>query len=270
VGFTKLDDGLIFSSILAEDDAVFKVWVLILSRTDGDGVARISPAFLASVTRKTDGEVERCLQVLESPDARSRSLNDDGRRIQRVDGGYKVLNYSKYRQRADVEDVRAYERERKARQRAASSPVPALSGTEAGRSASASASASVGEGSGEREPALPPADFAERAIRKSTDALRTRLYALITEMAREDPEHADPSDLMRMVTAYDKPDGTRVKGVVNAAMLTHERLERSITDAEAQLAEWRRPADDRPPAARVAPTATPGEPGGIRRAGART
>lgn len=88
-------------------------------------------------------------------------------------------------------------------------------------------------------PALPPADFAERAIRKSTDALRTRLYALITEMARDDPEHADPTELMRMVTAYDKPDGTRVKGVVNAALLTHERLEKSIADAETMLAEWR-------------------------------
>ena len=58
-------------------------------------------------------------------------------------------------------------------------------------------------------------------------------------MAREDPEQADPTELMRMVTAYDKPDGTHVKGVVTAALLTHERLEKSIADAEAQLAEWR-------------------------------
>jgi hypothetical protein len=88
-------------------------------------------------------------------------------------------------------------------------------------------------------PALPPADRAEKAIRQSTDALRTKLYGLIDEMAREDPEQADPTELMRMVTAYDKPDGSRVKGVVNAALLTHERLEKSIEDAEAMLAEWR-------------------------------
>jgi uncharacterized protein YdaU (DUF1376 family) len=86
--------------------------------------------------------------------------------------------------------------------------------------------------------ALPPADRAERAIRLSTDALRTKLYGLIDAMAREDPDQADPTELMRMVTAYDKPDGSRVKGVVNAALLTHERLERSIADAETQLAEW--------------------------------
>jgi hypothetical protein len=149
MGFTKLDDGMIFSSILSEDDAVFKVWVLILSRTDGDGIARISSAFLSSVCRKTDAEVERCLQILEGPDLKSRSSNDDGRRVRRVDGGYEVINYLKYRKRAETEELRAYERERKRRQR---HPVPGVSGTETGRSASASAYASVEEGGGAGEP----------------------------------------------------------------------------------------------------------------------
>jgi hypothetical protein len=45
---------------------------------------------------------------------------------------------------------------------------------------------------------------------------------------------------MRLVTAYDKADGTRVRGVVNAALLTHERLEHSIADAEALLSGWRK------------------------------
>jgi hypothetical protein len=101
------------------------------------------------------------------------------------------------------------------------------------------AEAETEAGRKEPPPALPPADQAERAIRQSTDALRTRLYGLITEMVAADPEHADPTELMRMVTAYDKPDGSRVKGVVNASLLTHERLEHSIADAEEQLAEWR-------------------------------
>jgi hypothetical protein len=92
---------------------------------------------------------------------------------------------------------------------------------------------------GTEPPTLPPADRAERAIRLSTEALRTKLYGLIDALAREDPEHADPTELIRMVTGYAKPDGTQVKGVVNAALLTHERLEKSIADAEAQLAEWR-------------------------------
>jgi len=91
----------------------------------------------------------------------------------------------------------------------------------------------------EPAPALPPADRAERAIRLSTDALRTRLYALVSEAEGLDPRHRDPTELMRLFTAYTRADGAAVKGVVNAALLTHERLERSCADAEGQIAEWK-------------------------------
>lgn len=110
MGFTKLDDGLAFSSILSQDDSVFKVWVLILSRAERDGVARISASFIESVTRKSAKEVERCLMVLESPDAKSRSTEHEGRRIERVSGGFVVLNYHKFRASAlrDAEAERKY------------------------------------------------------------------------------------------------------------------------------------------------------------------
>lgn len=89
------------------------------------------------------------------------------------------------------------------------------------------------------DPLFLRAHDAEKAIRVSTDALRTKLYGLVSQMVEEDPEHGDPTELMRLVTAYDRPDGKRVPGVVNAATLSHERLENSIADAEALLAEWR-------------------------------
>ena len=91
----------------------------------------------------------------------------------------------------------------------------------------------------EQPPTLPPADKAERAIRASTDALRTRLYGLVAEAEGIDPKHRDPTELMRLFTGYEKPDGTAVRGVINASLLTHERLERSIADAEGQIQEWR-------------------------------
>ena len=98
MGFTKLDDGLIFSSLMGEDDAVFKVWVVILSRTMSDGMCRISEDFLATITKKDDAEIERCLEILSSPDKKSRTKEHDGRRIERVDGGFFVLNYHQYRE----------------------------------------------------------------------------------------------------------------------------------------------------------------------------
>lgn len=239
MGFTKLDDGLIFSSILTEDDAVFKVWVLILSRTGKDGVAPISPAFLASVCRKDDAEIERCLAVLAAPDHASRSLNDDGRRIERVDGGFRVINYQKYRERAESEEVRAYEREKKRRQRESGrEPVPVVSRTESGRSASASPSVVVvGEGSGERED-----DRGARLLHESRVAKERRFYALISRLSELQPEK-DPPDIAREVTSYKAKDGRQVRGVVRPEGMTEERLDRSLEDAQWWIDDLTKPKE---------------------------
>ena len=53
------------------------------------------------------------LQSFESPDEYSKSQEDDGKRIRRVDGGYLILNYDKYRER----DNTAYERLKKYREK---------------------------------------------------------------------------------------------------------------------------------------------------------
>ena len=87
---------------------------------------------------------------------------------------------------------------------------------------------------------LPPADRTERTLHLQTEALRTKLYAQIDRMVRSDPKHRDATELMRLVTGYEKPDGTVVKGAVNAALLSYERLEKSIEDAAWHLGEWKR------------------------------
>lgn len=87
---------------------------------------------------------------------------------------------------------------------------------------------------------LSPSNQTEKAIRDKTDAMRAQLYALIHEMVDADPKHRDPTELMRIVTGYDKQDGRKVKGVVNAALLTFERLEKSIEDAKWHLDKWRK------------------------------
>lgn len=97
MGFTKLDENILQSSIMAEDDATFKVWIALLAACKEDGVARVSPLFLASICRKEIDTIVAALKKLESPDEYSRSTNDNGKRIERIDGGYRIINYSKYR-----------------------------------------------------------------------------------------------------------------------------------------------------------------------------
>lgn len=140
MGFTKLDDGLVFSSLMREDDATFRVFILLLSLTRADGIAPISSDFLQTMLKKGSEEIDRCLQRLESPDPSSRTDAEEGRRIRRVDGGFYVINYQKYRAKSTTD----YERDRKREQRKEpkNATCPGQSGTVPGRSASASASAS--------------------------------------------------------------------------------------------------------------------------------
>lgn len=97
MGFTKLDANILQSSIMAAPSNTFKVWVTLLAACGHDGIARVSSVFLSSVCHLPASTVDKALEYLESPDSHSRSTNDEGRRIRRVDGGYFVINYRKYR-----------------------------------------------------------------------------------------------------------------------------------------------------------------------------
>lgn len=97
MGFTKLDAGILQSSIMAEPPETFKVFIAVLASCGPDGIAKVSSTYLAAACYFPLEVVDRALTTLEAPDPRSRSLADDGRRICRVDGGYFVVNYEKYR-----------------------------------------------------------------------------------------------------------------------------------------------------------------------------
>ena len=83
---------------MAEPAETFKVWIAILASCDADGIARVSSVFLSSVCHLDLGVIDTAILTLEGPDSRSRSTNDDGRRIRRIDGGFEVINYNKYRE----------------------------------------------------------------------------------------------------------------------------------------------------------------------------
>jgi uncharacterized phage protein (TIGR02220 family) len=97
MGFTKLDEGILQSSIMAENSDVFKTFIAILAACKQDGVARVSSIYLASVCHLPLDVVDKAIATLEAPDPRSRSLVEKGRRIRRVDGGYFVINHGRYR-----------------------------------------------------------------------------------------------------------------------------------------------------------------------------
>lgn len=142
MGFTKLDEGIVFSSIMSEDDSVFKVWTILLATCKQDGISHISSSFIEKITGKDEAEIDRCLKILSSPDKKSRSTNDEGKRIEKVDGGYSVINYQKYREFTYSDNPEAV---KKRKQRDKKGDILGHVPDMFGHSASASASASVSD-----------------------------------------------------------------------------------------------------------------------------
>lgn len=120
MGFTKLDEGIVQSSIMSADAYTFKVWITLLAMCKETGIAYVSPVFLASVCHLPISKVRASLQKLSEPDLDSRSTNEDGRRIRRVDGGFEIINYLTYR----TVSLRSAEAERKRLYRLATKGCP--------------------------------------------------------------------------------------------------------------------------------------------------
>jgi len=110
-GFTKLCSCITSSSIWNEDDKTRIVWITMLAMCEPSGLVPASVGGLAHVARVTREDCETALKILESPDTDSRSPEHEGRRIKRVDGGFLLLNYGKYREARSDDERRAYMRE---------------------------------------------------------------------------------------------------------------------------------------------------------------
>jgi hypothetical protein len=153
MGFTKLDEGILLSSIMQEDSDTFKVWIALLAACKEDGIARVSSVGISAVCFLTLETVKKSLEKLSSPDSESRSLNDDGRRIERIDGGFKIINYHKYRELS----LKEREAQRKWNSRHKSEMSGSVRTTpDSSASASASSSALKEGMQGEKKKEIPP------------------------------------------------------------------------------------------------------------------
>jgi hypothetical protein len=117
--YNKLFTKILDSSIWLEDEATRIVWVTMLAVMDEDGYCQFaSAANVAHRARVSVEAAERALACLESPDEHSSDPENEGRRIERVGGGWVVLNANKYRTLVTRAIIRERTRERVARHRA--------------------------------------------------------------------------------------------------------------------------------------------------------
>ncbi len=96
--YNKLFTKILDSSVWLECHATRIVWITLLASMDEDGYAHFSA--LDNLSRRagvTLTEAQAAIECFLNPDPNSGDTDNDGRRIEKVPGGYMILNALKYR-----------------------------------------------------------------------------------------------------------------------------------------------------------------------------
>lgn len=97
--YNKLFSKILDSSIWLESDTTRIVWFTLLAAMDQDGFAQFaSVPNLAHRARVSVEAAEKAVKTLESADPNSSDPDNEGKRIERVPGGWMVLNCQKYQE----------------------------------------------------------------------------------------------------------------------------------------------------------------------------
>lgn len=127
-GYTKLFNSILASSVWQESLSTKVLWITLLAMADKDGIAEASLPGLAKIAGLSIAETEAGIKSLTSPDKYSRTKDFDGRRIEEIDGGWKVLNHPKYRAKMSVDERREYKRLKQQEYRAAAKSTKSTGG----------------------------------------------------------------------------------------------------------------------------------------------
>jgi hypothetical protein len=116
-GYVKLFSDIVESSIWDQDSDTCKVWITLLALSDADGYVRGSEGWLASKARVSEEKCRLALQSFHRPDDRSRTKDNDGKRIETLEDGWLILNYLAFRDRLSADARASSSRERVRRHR---------------------------------------------------------------------------------------------------------------------------------------------------------
>ena len=116
--FTKLFQSILQSTIWVEPLETRVLWITMLALADRHGRVHGS---IPGLAHTADIPLDKCEQAINrflAPDQYSRSQEQQGRRIEVIDGGWQLINYGKYRELQDTETVRETKRAHMQRVRA--------------------------------------------------------------------------------------------------------------------------------------------------------
>jgi len=114
MSYTKLFSSIVTSSIWTEDPSTCKVWVTMLAIADKHGEVHASIPGLAQVAGMPLSDTEAAINKFLAPDKYSRTPDDEGRRIEKIEGGWLLLNHAKYRAMASKDEEKSSAAKRQA------------------------------------------------------------------------------------------------------------------------------------------------------------
>lgn len=113
LGYTKIFSSLVTSTIWQEPNDARVLWITILALREHDDVCRATIPALAKMCDISIEDTEKYLKKFQEPDRYSRSQDCEGRRLEKVDGGYLIINAHKYKELLRTQERRDYFAERK-------------------------------------------------------------------------------------------------------------------------------------------------------------
>jgi hypothetical protein len=117
--FTKLFSSITESTIWVEDNETRIVWITLLAMADRYGRVWGSIPGIANRARVSVEAARAAMDKFHQPDKDSRTKEHEGRRIEDIDGGWRLLTYEKHRAMRDEEAIRESKRNYINRRRAA-------------------------------------------------------------------------------------------------------------------------------------------------------
>lgn len=103
-GYTKLHSIIVNSSVWGLSSDTRVVWVTLMAQADRYGEVQSSVCGLARAAVVSEEAVEEAIKCFMSPDHRSRTKTNEGRRVEEIEGGWRLINYPMYRKRMSKED----------------------------------------------------------------------------------------------------------------------------------------------------------------------
>ncbi len=94
--YTKLFSSITESTIWGEPAGTRLVWITFLAKCNKHGEVFGSIPGFARLSNVTLEECEQAIATLLAPDKWSRTPDNEGRRIESIDGGWRILNHSKF------------------------------------------------------------------------------------------------------------------------------------------------------------------------------